>query len=138
MSAFNKVWAFAQAVAEKQHNLSTDTLKIALSNTAIDPSTAAQLGDVTQIAAGNGYTAGGATVAATSGSQTGGVYTLVGDDVQFLAAGGDIGTFRFVVLYNSANSLLIGYWDYGSSVDITDGNSFTVDLDQINGILKLT
>ena len=54
-----------EALAEKVHNFSSDTLKIALTNTA--PSAAnTQLTDLTEITAGNGYTAGGFAITVSS------------------------------------------------------------------------
>jgi hypothetical protein len=40
------------------------------------------------------------------------------------------------VLYNAtaAAGNLIGWYDYGTSLIVTSGNSFTVDLDQTNGV----
>ena len=100
------------------------------------------LTDVTQISTNGGYTAGGLLITNLTGTESGGVYKLDctnASNVTFTASGAAFDTFRYVVLYNdsSTNKKLIGYWDYGSAVDITDGNSFTVDFDQTNGILTL-
>ena len=57
----------------------------------------------------------------------------------FTASGGTIATFRYAVIYNStaASGNLIGWWDYGTTVSVTSGNSFQVQLDAVNGILQL-
>lgn len=139
MAVFNKFYSFTEAVTEKKHDLGVDALKIMLTNVA-PVATNAFKADLTEIAAGNGYTAGGTTVVITSSAQNLGVYKLVGNDVIFTAAGGVIGPFRYPVLYNSsaAGQELIGWWDYGSSVTLSAGETFTTDLDQANGILTLT
>jgi hypothetical protein len=139
MASFNKFNSFVEAVAEKVHNLQSDTIKVVLSNVA-PVATNALLADITQIAAGNGYVSGGNTATLVSSAQAGGVYKLVLNDVTFTASGGSIATFRYIVVYNSTatNSELIGWYDFGTAVNITDGNSFVVDLDQVNGILTIT
>src|SRR5882672_131243 len=139
MASFNKYQAFVENVAEKVHNLGSDILKIALTNTAPNLATHTVLADITEIGAGNGYAAGGATVTITASSQSGGTYKLVGNDVVFTASGGSIAAFRYAVLYNStaAGGPLIGEWDSGAAQTITIGNTFTVDLDQVNGILQI-
>lgn len=137
MASFQKFNAFVENVFEKVHNLESDTLKIMLTNTS-PVATNAVKADLTEIAAGNGYTAGGAAVAQASSVQTGGVYKLVIADPTFTAAGGSIGPFRYAVLYNdtptSPADPLIAFWDYGTSITLTSGNSFTVDLDQVGGV----
>lgn len=124
-----KFHTFVQDVGRGVHNLNSNTLKIALTNTAPTASSNTVLADITQISAGNGYTTGGTTVASTAYSQTSGTGSLTGTDVVFTASGGSIGPFRYAVLYNdtSASDSLIQYWDYGSSITVTDGNTFTVD-----------
>ena len=47
-------------------DLSSDTLAVALSNTAPDDAADDQFADITEIAAGNGYTAGGFDMANVS------------------------------------------------------------------------
>lgn len=141
MAAFVKFNQFVEDVAKKVHNLNSDTLKVMLTNTAPAAANAVKA-DITEIAAGNGYTAGGNTAAFTSGAQTSGTYKLVlADPTTWTASGGSIGPFRYAVLYNDtpASPLkpLIGYWDYGSSVTLASGEQFTVDLDQVNGVLTL-
>jgi hypothetical protein len=131
MASFNKFNAFAENVAEKVHNLGADTLKVMLTNTA-PVATNSVKSDLTEISAGNGYTAGGATVTITSSAQSSGTYSLVGSDpTPWTASGGSIGPFRYVVLYNdtptSPADPLIGWWDYGSSVTLAVGETFTVD-----------
>ena len=59
MAAFQKFNDFAEQLGLKQHNLDTDTLKVLLTNTA-PVATNTVKADLTEIAAGNGYTAGGA------------------------------------------------------------------------------
>lgn len=118
--------SFLEALAEKRHNLGSDTLKIMLSNTA--PNTALEVkADITEIAAGNGYTAGGTAVTVLSSAVVSGVYQLTADPVVFTATGA-VGPFRYAVIYNdsAANDELIGWWDYGSSISLADTETFTI------------
>lgn len=139
MASFVKFNAFVQNLGRKVFNLHTDTLKVALSNTAPTASTDSQLSNITQISGGNGYTTGGTAVGSNAYSQTSGTGKLTGNDVVFTASGGSVGPFRYAILYDdtATNDELIGYWDYGSSITLADGETFTVDFDATNGILQL-
>ena len=139
MATYNKFQAFVENLAEKSHNLGSDTLKVMLTNTA-PVATNSVKADLTEISAGNGYSAGGGTVTVTASSQTSGTYKLVANDVVFTASGGSIGPFRYVVLYNdtSTGDMLIGWWDNGTSITLGDGSTFTVDFHATNGILQIT
>jgi hypothetical protein len=137
MATFTKFNSFVEALAEKTHNLGADTLKVALTNSA--PSAAnTQLSDITQISNGNGYTTGGTAASISSSAQSSGTYKLVLADVVFTASG-SMGPFRYVVLYNdtATNDELIGYFDYGSSITLATGETFTVDFDPTNGVLTI-
>ena len=140
MATFNKFQQFVEDVTEKVHNLGADTLKVMLTNTA-PVATNTFFANLTEIAAGNGYTAGGTQATISSSSQTSGTYKLVLADVVFTASGGTIGPFRYAVLYNdtpiSPADPLIGWWDYGSAVTLNAGETFTVDFDATNGVIQL-
>lgn len=124
MATFNKVNVFVEDLAEKVHNLGSDQLKVALTNSAPSASTA-QLSDLTEISYTNLSTR---NVTTTSSSQTGGTYNLVLTDL-VLTASGTVGPWRYVVLYNdtSTNDRVIGYWDRGSSLTMENGDSVTLD-----------
>lgn len=140
MAAFTKFNAFVENVAEGVHNLGSDTLKVMLTNTA-PVATNTVKANLTEISAGNGYTAGGSTVTITASSQTSGTYKLVGNDVTITASGGSVGPFRYVVLYNdtptSPADPLIGWYDYGSSITLADTEPLLIDFDATSGILQL-
>lgn len=140
MATFNKFQKFVEDLAHQVHKLSTDTLKVMLTNTA-PLATNSVKADLTEISAGNGYTAGGTQSTISSSGHTTGTYKLVLADVVFTASGGTIGPFRYATLYNdtptSPADPLIGYWDYGSSITLQDTETFTWDADPTNGILTL-
>jgi hypothetical protein len=126
--AFVKFNCFLEDICEKKHNLASDTLKWMLSNTAPSLSNTVKA-NITEIAAGNGYTAGGLTATVTSSSQTGGTYSLVLATATLSASGGTVGPFRYVVLYNdtATNDELIGYVDYGTPYTLPDLQAFPIN-----------
>lgn len=140
MATFNKFRVFVQDLGRKVHNLNADTLKVMLTNSA-PVNTNGVFADLTEISAGNGYSAGGTQAASNAYSHTAGVGKLTANDVVFTASG-DIGPFRYAVLYNDTPSSpadpLIGWWDYGSAQTLHNGETFTVDFDASNGILTVT
>lgn len=136
MAAFTKLNGFVEHLAEKVHNLGSDSLMLALSNTAPGSeatppggtTAACVLANVTQIAYTN---LSSRAVTITSSAQSGGTYSLAGNDVVLTASGGAVAAFRYVYLYNdtptSPADPLIGYWDYGSAITLADGEALTVD-----------
>jgi len=128
MAAFNKFQGFIGYLGLGAVNLNTDTLKVYLTNAAPSASLDDVKTDLAEITAGSGYTAGGDDSTNTY-SEAGGVGTLAGTDIVWTAAGGSIGPFRYAVLYDDthASDVLIGWWDYGSSITVLDTETFTVD-----------
>lgn len=137
MAAYNKFNAFVLDLSNKVHNLGSDALWVSLTNTA-PVATNAVFADLTEIAAGNGYATGGALSTLTSNTQTSGTEKLIIQNVVFTASGA-VGPFRYAVLYNhtSASKQLIGWWDYGSTVTLANGDTFTVAFDGTNGVLQI-
>ena len=141
MAAYVKYNDFVEQLCKAIHDLDgTHVLKVALSNTA-PVATNTVLGDITEIGAGNGYTAGGTATTPTITETPAGTANLVCTDVVFTASGGSIGPFRYAVLYNdtpaSPLNPLIASWDYGSNVTLLDTETFTVDFDGVNGVFDL-
>lgn len=138
MATFNKFYSFVEALAEKTHNLGSDTLTVALTNT-LPINTNTQLSNITQISytnIQNGTTTGRDLTGVTS-AQTTGTYKLDANDL-VLTATGTVPTFRYVVLFNNTatNDELIGWYDYGAAVDLLNGETFTITWDAA-GILTL-
>lgn len=145
MADFVKFNKFLEHLAKGYHNLSSGSLKFALTNVAPVPASQESFDPVTNHAApaaANGYTAGGHAATISSCAESGGTLTLGSTtDVVITATTGGIGPFRYVVLYNDTPSSpvadpLIGYWDYGSSITLAAGQTFTIDV--TNSILTLT
>jgi hypothetical protein len=139
VATFNKFNSFVEALSEKVHNLGSDTLRVALTNTA-PVNTNTVLANITQIAYTNIQNGGttGRNLTGVTSAQVSGTYKLDADDL-VLTATGTVPTFRYVVLQNSsaANGELIGWYDYGAAVDLLDGETFTVVWDPA-GILTLS
>jgi|TARA_R100000479_G_scaffold174899_1_gene124447 hypothetical protein len=143
MASFTKVNDFVVNLANNM-DLDSDTLKIALSNT--DPSSGTDVRDdgngvlanITEISYTN---LSDRTLQSVSSTQTSGTYKLSANDLQLTASGGSVAAFRYVIVYNdtptSPADPVIGYYDYGSSLTLNDGDTFTVDFGT-NGILTLT
>jgi len=132
MASFNKFQDFVEQLGKGVHQLHSGghTLKVYLSNTAPSASLHAVKADLAEIAMTNeaNHGAGGGDIQ-NDFTEAGGVGTLTGVDVVFQATGGPVGPFRYVVLYNDTpvGDNLIGWWDYGSSITLNDGESFTVN-----------
>lgn len=135
--ALNKFYCLTADLAHGKHVWNSDTLKLLLTNTA-PVLTNTVKSNLTEISAGNGYGAGGLTLVTSSSSQTAGLYKLILADYT-LSATGTIGPWRYATLYNSTASgqPLIGWYDYGVSITMADGESFLFDFDGTNGAIAL-
>ena len=144
MATFTKINDFTEHTAEKVHNLGADQLVVALSNTAPASETANPTADgngilanVTQIDYTN---LSSRNITTSSSAQTAGTYKLVLADL-VLTASGAVGPFRYVYIYNDVPAApadpLIGLYDYGSSISLANGDTFTLDFSAANGFLTI-
>jgi hypothetical protein len=148
----NKFNNFVQNVLDGVIDLNSDQLMILLTNTApqptdtyvnttVTPDVVGAVSNAAEIAAGNGYTQGGAAPVNSGVSQSGGVAKLTLQPYTWTATGA-VGPFRYVVLYdNTAGSAsarpVIGWYDYGSAVTMSSGETFEVPFDTVNGVFTL-
>ena len=126
MASYNKFQDFVEALGLKEHNLNTDVLKVYLSNATPSASADADKTDLAEISNENGYTA---PVDITNAiTESAGVVTLTAVDV-VITATGSIGPFRYAVIYNDTHATdgLVCWWDYGSEITLSDGETFTID-----------
>jgi hypothetical protein len=127
-SAFNKFQDFSEQLSKGVHQFGTHVFKVALTNSA-PVATNTILANITQIANGGGYTTGGATTTVTV-SETTGTTTVSGTEVVWTGTSGGMAAFRYAVLYNdtatSPADALVGWFDYGSSITVSEGDTFTV------------
>ena len=127
MATATKFNAFIEALAEKKHNLGSDQLAVALTNTAPTASSNAILTDITQISYTN---CSSRNITTSSSAQSSGTYSLVLNDLVLTASGGSVGPFRYIVIYNdtATNDDLLWYYDYGASgVTLADTETLTID-----------
>lgn len=123
-------------------NIAGDTYKVALYTTATFSAAATTLAGITktEVAAGNGYTTGGATLAGVA------ITTVTTNDAKFDAndvswtvpAAGSLSA-AYAILYNStdANSPPVLFIDFGGTQTVTDGGIFQIIWDA-NGIFTFT
>lgn len=131
-ATYNKFQCFATDLCNKLHDVfgtagaGADTLKVYLTNATPNNATNTVKGDLADIASANGYT--GPVSVANVGTAAAGVVTVNGTNVVISATSGDVGPFRYVVLYNfTAGTVpLISNWDYGSALTLHDSESITI------------
>ncbi len=125
MATFNKFQDFTEQMARGAHDFDAHTYKVALTNTApIATQTTWNVTDHPAPVAANGYAAGGTATTITIKEVTG-TTTVNGTQVVFTATAGGIGPFRYAILYDVTGALPVGWWDYGSSITLNDGETLT-------------
>jgi len=138
ITKYNK-WLQNQINGTAPIDWDTDTIKVALLTSAYTPDAATHdfFDDVSaNEVAGDGYTAGGATIANIAVVEVAGVTTVNGDDVTFLQEALGFTDARYAVIYKdsgvAATSPLMGYIDF-----LSDKGNVAGDLTiqwNVNGI----
>ena len=136
MATFTLFNSFAGKVGDGTIDLDTHTFKCALTNVA-PVATNTVLADITQIAAGNGYSTGGVTLTGVVYTEpSAGVWRWDSDNIVITASGGTMATFRYLVIYDdtAASDNLVGYYD-AASQSLADGTSLTLTVNANGHIL---
>lgn len=140
MATYNKIQDYTEQLNKAVHNWSSHTFKAMLTNSA-PVATNTIAANLTEISAGNGYSTGGMTLDTVTLSETTGTAKVTIADEVLTASGGSIGPFRYVAIYNdtatSPADALVCWYDYGSSITLASGESFTIDFDPTNGLWQL-
>lgn len=130
MAAPNKFNLFVEDILKGNCNLASggDTIKCMLSNT-LPVATNHVYANITEIAAGNGYTTGGIACTGTSLSNASGTETFACNAVTWTSITGNMATFRYIIYYDStpATQTLITWYDYGGTITLNGaaGDTFT-------------
>lgn len=136
MATYNKFNQFTKDLIDGVHDFDAHTFKVMLTLTA-PVATNSIKSDLTEISAGNGYTAGGTTTTMST-STASGTAKITASDVVFTASGGAIANFRYAVVYNDSPTSpadpLMCWVDYGSTVTVNSGETFTVDFNASTGL----
>jgi hypothetical protein len=139
MATYNKFNQFTKDLIDGVHDFDAHTFKVMLTLTAPVASNSVKA-DLTEISAGNGYTAGGSTTTIST-STSSGTAKATASDVTFTASGGAIANFRYVVVYNDSPTSpadpLICWVDYGSTVTLNSGDSLLVDFNGTTGLFTV-
>jgi len=135
MATFNKFQQFVEDVAHKVHNLGSDTITVALSDTQ-PVNTNTVIANITELSDSYANLSTRNLTLATS-AQSSGTYTLDFNDLVLTSTGVTV-QFQYVVIYNSTTGSgnLIGWYDYGAAVNLADGEKFTITFDAL-GMLTL-
>lgn len=138
---------FYEDLGDGVHNLSSNTLQLAFSNTApasesSNPTAAGNgiLANVTQISYTN-YSDNLTTdrvLQSVTWSLSGATATLDFADFTVTASGGALATFRYIYVFNqtAANDPIIAVIDQGSAVSLADGSSYAVTINA-SGLLSI-
>lgn len=116
---------FFSSLANKEIDLNSDTIKVALCTASYTPDQDAHdyFNDITNEISGTGYTAGGATLGSPTFTYTAGTNVFMFDGADVLWTSSTI-TARYAVVYDStpgsgATNPLICYVDFGADVSST-------------------
>lgn len=107
--------------------------KVLLSNDTI-VSTDDTIADLTEIAAGHGYSAGGPSTTVIT-VQDGADAYLRASQPTITASAGDIGPYTGIALYEVASSKIVAAYNEPSPVTIANGSSKTLQFNQTRGVL---
>ncbi len=144
MATFVFIDAFKdfQGACVPDMDFANDQFTIYLSDETPIVATDAAKSDILNITEENGYSELNLTTSWVETAGGSGIFVLRHNaDITWTATSGGFGPFRYAVVYDNAITtpldLLVGFWDNGSSISVTDGNFFRVDLNATFDIFNL-
>lgn len=132
-------------LAKKAIDMDNDSLKVALIDDTYTPNADDDTFETgsdpfdSEIANGNGYTTGGVVVAGSSTDSDANDNAVIDiANPEWTAADGDIGPFRYAVLWDdtATNDPIIYIFDLGAAVTISDGDTWSINIDA-NGLFTM-
>lgn len=141
-SAYQKAQDYAEQLNKGIHIWGSHTFKAAFSNTTPNLATMTVLANVTQINTSGGYTGGaggGLLLDTVTITETGGTAKVTIADEVFTASG-SVDQFRYVWIYNdtATNDPLVCVFDHGTAINMSNGETYTIDFDATNGLWQFT
>lgn len=135
--AYSKFQDFVEQLGLREHQLNTDTHRVALSNT-LPVNTNTILSNITQIANGNGYVTLGED-AQNTWAETGGTGTLTATAITWTSSGAGMAAFQYCVYYSNATNVtlvnpLICWWARAAgALTLAVGETFTIKFNSLTG-----
>lgn len=141
---FNKVNLFVDDVAKGNVDLATDPIHAILTNTS-PVATNHCYSDISanELAAGDGYSTGGALVSGTGLSNASGVESLAASATTWTSSTGNMGPFEYVVYIDwaplgnasAACKPILGWYNNGAAVTLNGANGDTFTSTPTSGVL---
>jgi len=135
MATLQKTYYLTVDLGSKIHNLTSDTLKLAFTDTAPTTATHVYADIVSPISLTNMATSTALT--GVTWTQTTGTSTLTANTWTGTSQTGNFGPFRYVVVYNdtATSKNVIGWFDYGSEVTLIGANADQFTMTFASGLL---
>ncbi len=139
---YNKYDCFVFHLGSGLHDLANDQIHWILGNTAPNNATHTMRSDFVPLANANGYNQ--VQLSGSNWTQATNISKFACNNNQVWTAAGNFGPFRYLGMVNANsdananNCLMISWWDYASSINCNNGESFTVAVPANKLIFSIT
>ena len=137
MIVLSKFNCFFKDLCQGKHNFSSHVFKAMFLSAGADPVLDLLKADVTEISAGNGYTAGGLTINILSVNESGGYVTVLTNDPSVVTTG-SVGPIWGIAVYNdtATNDPLMFYANFPTGVTLPNGITWPIGIDTDLGLFR--
>lgn len=133
--------SFLRDLGEEKHDLSSDTFKARLINTAVDTAWDTWSDcSAYEISNGNGYTTGGVTLTVVSWTVTDGAVRWMVTSPTWTSSGTGMASYRSLIILNDTapSDELVLFIDYGFGRSVAAGETAPIYFDEENGLFVLS